>query len=139
MRIQEVSTKHHADEFLLFPVRLYKHEQKWIRPLDKDVNNVFDKTKNKAFRNGECIRWILVDDKGETIGRVAAFVNQKTVHKGNEQPTGSMGFFECINDQQAAFMLFDACKEWLASKGMEAMDGPVNFGSRDRWWGLLIE
>jgi hypothetical protein len=22
---------------------------------------------------------------------------------------------------------------------MEAMDGPVNFGSRDRWWGLLIE
>jgi len=22
---------------------------------------------------------------------------------------------------------------------MEAMDGPVNFGSRDRWWGLLVE
>ena len=22
---------------------------------------------------------------------------------------------------------------------MEAMDGPVNFGTRDRWWGLLIE
>jgi hypothetical protein len=22
---------------------------------------------------------------------------------------------------------------------MEAMDGPINFGSRDRWWGLLIE
>ena len=36
-------------------------------------------------------------------------------------------------------MLFDACKKWLQSKGMEAMDGPINFGSRDRWWGLLIE
>jgi len=22
---------------------------------------------------------------------------------------------------------------------MEAMDGPINFGERDRWWGLLIE
>jgi hypothetical protein len=50
-----------------------------------------------------------------------------------------MGFFECINDQTAAFRLFDEAKQWLQSKGMEAMDGPVNFGSRDRWWGLLIE
>ena len=33
----------------------------------------------------------------------------------------------------------DAAKEWLAKKGMEAMDGPVNFGSRDTWWGLLVE
>ena len=23
--------------------------------------------------------------------------------------------------------------------GMEAMDGPINFGERDRWWGLLVE
>src|SRR5690606_32046611 len=22
---------------------------------------------------------------------------------------------------------------------MEAMDGPINFGNRDRWWGLLVE
>lgn len=139
MRIQEVSTAQQADAFLLLPVKLYKNEPNWIRPLDKDINTVFDKTRNKAFRNGECIRWILVDDAGETIGRVAAFVNQKTVHKGNDQPTGGMGFFECIQDQKAAFMLFDQCKQWLVSKGMEAMDGPINFGSRDRWWGLLIE
>ena len=28
---------------------------------------------------------------------------------------------------------------WLASRGMEAMDGPINFGQRDAWWGLLVE
>ena len=22
---------------------------------------------------------------------------------------------------------------------MEAMDGPINFGERDRYWGLLVE
>jgi hypothetical protein len=80
-----------------------------------------------------------VNDSGETIGRVAAFVNEKIVHKGNNQPTGGMGFFECVDDQKVAFALFDQCKVWLQSKGMEAMDGPVNFGSRDRWWGLLLE
>ena len=73
-----------------------------------------------------------------TIGRVAAFINQKTAFTF-EQPTGGMGFFECIDSQQAAFMLFDTCKDWLQKQGMEAMDGPINFGQRDRWWGLLIE
>lgn len=139
MTIQEVTTRQHADEFLKLPVMLYHNERNWIRPLDADIESVFDPEKNKAFRSGECIRWILVNDNGETIGRVAAFVNKKTVSKGNEQPTGGMGLFECIEDRAAAFLLFDACKSWLQTRGMEAMDGPINFGSRDRWWGLLIE
>lgn len=139
MKITEVTTPLHIKEFLLLPVRLYKNEPNWIRPLDKDIESVFDRDKNKTFRHGECIRWILSDEKGKTIGRVAAFVNEKTVHKGNDQPTGGMGFFECINDRSAAFILFDRCKAWLQARGMDAMDGPINFGNRDRWWGLLIE
>jgi hypothetical protein len=139
MKIKEVTTLHDAHEFLMLPVRLYKKEKNWIRPLDKDIQSVFDKEVNKTFRHGECIRWILLDENNQTIGRVAAFINQKTVQKGNDQPTGGMGFFECVNNQQAAFMLFDQCKSWLQAKGMEAMDGPINFGLRDRWWGLLIE
>lgn len=139
MTIKEVATLQDAREFLLLPVTLYKNTSAWIRPLDSDVENVFDPTHNKTFRHGQCTRWILLDSQGTTIGRVAAFINQKTVQKGNAQPTGGMGFFECINNQEAAFQLFDACKAWLSAKGMEAMDGPVNFGSRDRWWGLLLE
>ncbi|HEY0654431.1 MAG TPA: hypothetical protein VGD65_14925 [Chryseosolibacter sp.] len=139
MKLIEVTSKEHIHEFLNFPVRLYKDEPHWIRPLDQDIENVFDRDKNKTFRHGECIRWILVNENNETIGRVAAFINNKTVHKANDQPTGGLGFFDCINDQKAAFFMFDACKDWLKSKGMEAMDGPINFGSRDRWWGLLIE
>jgi len=139
MRITEVTSPQHIKEFLLFPVKLYKEESNWIRPLDKDIESVFDKEKNKTFRQGECTRWILSDDNGETIGRVAAFINQKIVNKGNDQPTGGMGFFECIHDRAAAFMLLDQCKTWLQARGMEAMDGPINFGNRDRWWGLLVE
>jgi len=139
MKIVEVSTSGHKHEFLMFPVKLYKNEPTWIRPLDKDVEAVFDLKKNKTFQHGECTRWILQHDDGETIGRVAAFVNQKTTNKGNEQPTGGLGFFDCINNQEAAFLLFDQCKIWLQDRGMEAMDGPINFGNRDRWWGLLVE
>ncbi|MEQ9656496.1 hypothetical protein [Fulvivirga sp.] len=139
MRVVEVSNKAQAQEFIKLPVRLYMNNPKWIRPLDKDIDAVFDPKKNKTFRNGECIRWILEDDYGKVVGRVAAFINKKTVSKDNDQPTGGMGFFECINDKEAAFLLFDTCKEWLTKNEMQAMDGPINFGERDKWWGLLVD
>ncbi|MDZ4715553.1 MAG: hypothetical protein SH819_08800 [Cytophagales bacterium] len=139
MQIREVKDSSDARAFLQLPVRLYRTAQAWIRPLDNDVVSVFDRAKNKSFRKGDCARWILLDGSGEVIGRVAAFVLEKSVGKGNEQPTGGMGFFECIDDQSAAFMLFDQCKAWLRDRGMEAMDGPINFGSREKWWGLLVD
>jgi hypothetical protein len=139
MTIVEVNDSKTRKEFLLLPLNIYRDIPEWIRPLDVDIERVFDLKKNKAFRNGECIRWILRDDSSNTIGRVAAFINEKTRDKGNDQPTGGFGFFECIEDQEAAFMLFDTCKVWLEQKGIQAMDGPINFGERDKWWGLLID
>lgn len=139
MQLIEVTDKRSAREFLNVPLDIYKDDKNWIRPLDKDIEQVFDKEKNKAFRHGEAIRWILKNDSGKVIGRVAAYVNKRYKTKGDEVPVGGMGFFECINDQAAANILFDACKNWLQSKGMGAMDGPINFGERDRWWGLQVD
>ena len=56
-----------------------------------------------------------------------------------DQPTGGIGFFECIDDQQAAFLLFDTAKTWLKSQNIHAMDGPINFGEKDSYWGLLVD
>jgi hypothetical protein len=139
MRIVEVNTKALANEFLLVAVRLYKNDPNYIRPLDKDINEVFDATKNKSFRFGEAARWLLQNDEGEYIGRIAAFVHKKYKSKGDTQPTGGFGFFDCIDHQPSANLLLDTAKEWLAQRGMEAMDGPINFGERDKWWGLLVE
>lgn len=138
MQLQEVGDARTRQEFIELPIRLYKHEKNWIRPLDQDIESVFDPKKNKLFRHGEAIRWILRDAQGQTIGRVAAFINRKTL-KREDQPTGGLGFFECVNDPQAAAILLDACKHWLQEREIEAMDGPINFGDRDRWWGLLAQ
>lgn len=140
MKLIEVkNNKKLAKEFIKLPVKLYKNDPNWIRPIDKEVEDTFDPKVNSYFAHGRCIRWILQDENGKTIGRVASYVNDQTTNKGNKQPTGGMGFFECINDQKAAFMLFDACKEWNVAQGMEAMDGPINFGNREKFWGLLTE
>ena len=139
MQLEEVTDESTAKAFIRVNVELNQKNPNYIRPLDHDINDVFDKKKNKTFRFGEVIRWILKDDTGKLIGRIAAFTNKKYKNKGDDIPVGGIGFFECINDQAAADMLFNVAKHWLMQKGMEAMDGPINFGERDRWWGLLVE
>jgi len=137
MKLIEVKDKKTEEAFIKVAVTFYKEEKNYIRPLDKDIKAVFDPGKNKSFRNGEAIRWLL-EKEGKYVGRIAAFYDKKTSAK-NDQPTGGAGFFECINDQDAANTLFDAARDWLNDKGMEAMDGPINFGDRNSWWGLLVD
>lgn len=139
MQILPVIDSEGSKLFLKVPLILYANDANWIRPLDKDIKDVFDEKKNKAFRFGKTYRWILKNEEGELIGRIAAFINKKYKNKDDEFPVGGMGFFECINNQDAADLLFDNAKHWLINEGMEAMDGPINFGERDRWWGLLTE
>lgn len=137
MQIIAVNTNQTEDAFYALPKFIYKDDKKWIPPIIQDVKKVFDPTKNKFHKEGEITRWILQKD-GKTIGRIAAFVHHK-LSKGFEQPTGGVGFFECIDDQNSANLLFDTAKAWLEEKGMEAMDGPINFGEKDNWWGLLVK
>ncbi len=139
MQVTEVLTPSQARDFLKINVDINRSDPNYIQPLDKDVNEVFDPKKNKTYRQGEAVRWILRDASGKLIGRIAAFINKKYRNKGDDGPVGGIGFFDCIDDQAAANLLFDTGKAWLLSKGMEAMDGPINFGERDRWWGLLVK
>lgn len=138
MILIEVQNKHTAREFLDVATEIYKDDNFWVCPLDKDVEAVFDPDKNNFHSHGTCIRWILKSDEGKLIGRIAAFINENKAWQP-EQPTGGIGFFECINDREAANLLFDTARNWLSERGMKAMDGPINFGENDSFWGLLIE
>lgn len=139
MQLIEVKDRQTVRDFLKVNPVINSDNPNYIQPLDKDILAVFDEKKNKAFRHGEAARWILKSNDGKLIGRIAAFINKKYRNKGDDIPVGGIGFFDCINDQAAADMLFDVAKHWLLQKGMQAMDGPINFGERDRWWGLLVE
>ncbi len=139
MQLTEVRDQQAAKDFIKVNVLVNQANHNYIRPLDKDINDVFDPKKNKTFRFGKVNRWLLRDGKGELIGRIAAFTNKKYRNKGDDVKVGGIGFFDCINNQEAADMLFDVAKHWLLQNEMEAMDGPINFGERDRWWGLVVE
>src|SRR5690554_2605821 len=130
MKIVEVNTKELEKHFVEMPIKLYQGDINYIRPLDNDIYSVFDPDKNQSYNNGKCIRWLLQNNESEYIGRIAAFYNSKTLDQ-YDQRAGGCGFFECINNQEAANLLFEKAKSWISSHGMEAMDGPINFGDRD--------
>jgi hypothetical protein len=138
MKLIEVNSKSLNKKFLEVSKIIYKNNPNWVCPLDNMINAIFDLQKNSFYNHGKAIRWILIDDNNHLIGRVAAFINEKKAYNF-AQPTGGMGFFDCIDNKEAAFMLFDKCTEWLKNNGMKAMDGPINFGENDNFWGLLVE
>jgi len=139
MQLIEVNDSTSAKEFIQVNVLMNAGNPNYIRPLDKEIYEVFNTEKNKNFKYGEVKRWILKDDNNQLIGRIAAFTHNKYISKGTSYPVGGIGFFDSIDDKKAANILFDVAKEWLKSKEMDAMDGPINFGDRDKWWGLMVE
>jgi len=137
MRLVEVKDNKTQKDFVQFPKGLYKDHAEWIAPLDSDINGIFDPKENEAFsRDGHAIRWMLYDSNSKSIGRIAAFHN--TSPNGKLKESGA-GFFECIDSQEAANMLFDAASNWLKEQGFKEITAPINFGDRDSFWGLMVE
>jgi len=133
MKIIEVNSPTTIKEFTQLPFKIYKKDENWIPHLKQDIEKVFNPKKNKAHRHGQIIRWILTDKDNNTIGRIAAFISRK------EKESGGIGFFECIENKDAAFLLFNTAKEWLEKKDAKWMDGPINFGEKNMFWGLLVK
>lgn len=137
-RLIEVTDSSSRKQFHRVPLILYRHDPCFVAPPEAMVEGIFTPATNPFFAHGVATRWVLVQDDGKLVGRVAAFINYQKANNFNV-PTGGMGFFECIPDQQAANLLFGACRQWLEQRGMQAMDGPINFGENDNFWGLLVE
>ncbi len=138
MQLIEVTDKNSKKQFHKIPHLIYADDPNWAAPIQGMIENIFDPAKNIIFKNGKAIRWVLVDDSGKLLGRIAAFINF-SLSGTYEQPTGGCGFFECVDNQEAANLLFSAAVDWNKNNGMEAIDGPINFGENFMNWGLLVD
>ena len=138
MQVIPVENTKQIKQFHQVPFKLYADSPACIPHVKQEVEAVFHAKSNTYFKHGVACRWILVDENKKCIGRIAAFINEKRAYT-EKQATGGCGFFECINNQDAANLLFNTAKNWLSERGMEAMDGPINFGERNKYWGLLVK
>lgn len=134
--VRPLSGPSDRNEFIRFLWTLYGKDPVWVPPLWMDRKKLMDKKKNPFYEHADA-EFFLAERDGATVGRIAAIVN----HNHNiehKDKIGFFGFFECIDDQTVANALFDTAREYLKSRGMNAMRGPASPSVNDEY-GLLVE
>jgi hypothetical protein len=122
--------------FLKLERELYAGDPNWVTPLWAERKQLCG-FKSHPFYNDAESQAFLARKNGQVVGRILAIVNHAH-NRNHKEQYGFFGFFECIDDVQAARCLFDAAADWLREKGMTDVRGPVN-PSLNYECGLLID
>ncbi|MGH9246249.1 MAG: hypothetical protein ACRD29_18450 [Acidimicrobiales bacterium] len=115
--------------FVELPYVLFRGEPRWARPLVAYERWRLDGNRNPAYEGGET-EWWLARVAGRVSGRLLAWAP----HGGGE---GRFGFFDVVDDGEAAAALIAAAAGWLRTHVCSAMVGPVAFNGTDEG-GVLV-
>lgn len=132
----DLSSKKVLKKFIMFEWEIYKGNKNWVPPLIMDMKTMFNPKKN-PFHHHSQVQPFLAFKNNKIVGRIVAILNNNHNKAWNEK-TGFFGFFEVINNFEAAKALLDKACQWVKDKGMDTLRGPANFSSNDPW-GLLID
>lgn len=134
--VNPVRSRHQQRQFLHLPWELYRRDANWVPPLLRNQQQLLGYRRHPFHEIAEVQTFLAYRD-GRAAGRIAVLVNHRHNQTYNEQ-RGFFGFFECVEDQRVASALFDACRGWLAERGISRVRGPAN-PSMNYECGLLIE
>jgi hypothetical protein len=121
--ISTVISKKDLKKFYRVPWTIYKNDNNWVPPLWMEFKAFFKK--NNPFWSHAEKKLFLIKKKGLIVGRIAAIIDYKYIETVGKK-IGFFGFFECINDFKCAEALFKTAEDWLVSKKMNIMRGPIN-------------
>jgi len=130
------TTKKERKQFIDFPYQHYFEDENWIPPLKMEQKKLIDTENNPFYNNGD-IALFLAEQDGELCGRIAA-IQDRRYNEHHNNKTGFFGFFECINDQSVANLLFEVAGDWLEQRGHTDILGPANPSMMDEI-GILVD
>lgn len=121
-------------EFEAFPWRLYRGDHHWTPPLRADylgsrllgLKGLL--TSAHPYHKEATVTHFLARRGKRTVGRISAAVNRRFNDHYNSH-IGSFGFFEVVQDYEAAAALLDAARDWISAQGMTAMRGPGEYSN----------
>jgi hypothetical protein len=121
--LSTVTSLNYLKDFFNVSQHIYKDDPHWIAPFWNEYKGFF-KTKNPFWTHADA-QLFTAHKNHDPIGRIAAIIDYLYCKTYNEK-TGFFGFFECMQDFQCAKSLINSAQEWLKSKGMAVMRGPIN-------------
>jgi len=134
-KIVPVYSKNELAAFIDFPHDLYKDDPNYVPELFIAQRDLLTK---HPFHKHNSLQCFLVYENDRVTGRIAAILNNSH-NEYNHVNDGFFGFFDCINDQETANLLFRTAADWLKNKGITGKYiGPVNFSTNEAC-GLLIK
>jgi len=134
--IKPVETIEDRKAFLSFPWTVYKDNPHWVPPIFSERMHFTDPEKNPFFQHAE-VQLYMALRGDEIVGTIAVFAN----HLHNEfqnETVAFFGFFEVLEDYEAAEQLFKAAEAWAKEKGLTALRGPAQWSTNDEC-GLLVD
>lgn len=124
IEIRPVRTRKELRKFTEFPWSIYKNNKHWVPPLISDLEAMLTPGRNPFWEHAER-ELFLAEREGKVVGRIAAIVCWNYNKLYNDK-TGFFGFYESIDDRDVAHALYQKAEEWLRTRGMKKILGPMN-------------
>jgi len=121
--------------FLALPWRVYKNDRNWVPPIEKDIRDRLDKSKNPFFEHADREIFLALRD-GEVVGRIVAILDENH-NSFHEEKIVFFGLYESPDDPEVARALLDAAAAWGRERGMDTLRGPVNLSLNEECAFLL--
>jgi GNAT superfamily N-acetyltransferase len=136
LRIREVTSPSDLERFIHFPWTVYKGDPYWVPPLISERKEFLSEEHNPFFEHARVAYFLALRDE-EVVGTIAAISNEN-YNKIQRTNVGFFGFFEVLDDPEAAHALLEEAERWVKAAGHDSLIGPAQFSSNDEL-GLLID
>ena len=136
LTIQPVHTPEETREFIHFQWEVYRDDPNWVPPLISERVHFLDK-KGHPFHEHADVELFMARRDGKPVGTIAAIVNHRH-NEVHEDKVGFFGYFEVLQDREAAEALLEAAGNWVREHGMTVIRGPETF-SQNEEAGLLVD
>src|ERR1700760_2027411 len=113
IEIIAVESKKQLAAFIDFPHDLYAGDPNYVPELFIAQRDLLT---THPFHKHSTIQTFLAYDGDKIVGRIAAILNVNH-NEFNHVNDGFWGFFDCVNNQEAANALFTEAAKWLKEKG----------------------
>jgi len=115
---------------------VFAGDPSYIPPLDFDLRDRLTPAKNPFFEHGEAAIFTAHRD-GRVVGRCSASIDHAHLKLHGDE-TGFFGFFDTLDDKEAAHALLAEARKWLSARGMKRIRGPLSLCINEES-GLLVE
>jgi hypothetical protein len=123
------------DDFLNVVDYIYREDKAYVRPLDMELRDRLNPSKNPFFEHGEGVVFCAYRN-GFVVERCTATIDREHLGRYGDA-TGFFGFLDTIDDEEVTRELLSRAESWLRSKGMKHVRGPLSLNINEEL-GCLI-